>query len=144
MDNQTLSMEVFLKSLTEDQADTCGRDERRLAEIFNAGQSEKTSVQFHQAMLHARRVNPGVTVEGIFEAAFQLGLAFIGDEAVLARLNQAREDDVIVYGVQRQDGKDTGRTGGTVHLGGDTLVKTKAKRGCGWKKGQVQVVGVPG
>jgi len=55
-----------------------------------------------------------VTVEGIFESALHLGLSFIGDEDVLARLNQAREDDVIVYGVQRKDGKDAGRTSGCV------------------------------
>lgn len=133
MDNQTLKLEVFLKSLSEDQADACSSDEKQLAVIFNEGWSEATAVQFHRAMLHARRVNPGVTVEGVFEAAFRLGLSFIGDEDVLARLNQAREDDVIVYGVQRKDGKDTGRTGGTVHLDGNTLVK-KAKR-AHWKKG---------
>src|ERR1700723_334293 len=100
MDNQTRSMEVLLKSLTEDQADACERDEKQLAEIFNAGWSEETAVQFHRTMLHARRVNPAVTVEGVFAGAFQLGLSFIGDEAVLARLIQAREGDVIVYGVQ--------------------------------------------
>ena len=110
MDNQTLTMEVFLKSLTEEQADTCGSDEKQLSEIFSAGWSEATAVHFHRTMLHARRVSPGVTVECVFEAAFQLGLSFIGDESVLARVNQAREDDVIVYGVQRRDCKDAGRT----------------------------------
>jgi hypothetical protein len=110
MDNQTSSMEVFLKSLTGEQADTCERDEKLLTEIFHAGLSEVTAVQFHRTVLRARRVKPDTTVEGIFEVAFRLGLSFIGDEAVLARLNQAREDDVIVCGVQRQDGKDAGRT----------------------------------
>lgn len=110
MNNQTGQMEVFLKSLTEEQMDTCERDEKQLAEIFHAGWSEATAVQFHRAMLHARRVNPDVTVEGVFEAAFSLGLAFIGDKDVLARVHQAREDDVIVYGVQRRGSKDAGRT----------------------------------
>jgi hypothetical protein len=110
MDNQTLDLEVFMKSLTEEQADTCESDEKQLAEIFSEGWSEENAVRFHRAMLHARRVAPDVTVEGVFEAAFHLGLSFIGDEDVLARINQAREDDVIVYGVQRRDSKDAGRT----------------------------------
>ena len=110
MDNKTLDMEAFLKSLTEDQADTCESDEKQLAKIFDEGWSDANAVHFHRAMLHARRVNPDVTVEGVFEAALHLGLTFIGDESVLARINHAREDDVIVYGVQRKDGKDTGRT----------------------------------
>src|SRR5438270_2557973 len=105
MDNQTLTMEVFLKSLTEEQTDTCESDEKQLSEIFSEGWSEENAVRFHRAMLHARRVEPGVTVEGVFEIAFQLGLTFVGDEEILARVNQGREDDVIIYGVQRKDGK---------------------------------------
>jgi hypothetical protein len=77
MDNQTLSMEVFLKSLTEEQADTCERDEKQLAEIFSAGWSEAAAVQFHRTLLHARRVDPATTVDGVFEAAFRLGLSSI-------------------------------------------------------------------
>jgi hypothetical protein len=134
MDNQTLKMEVFLESLTDAQAATCQSDEKQLAEIFSAGWSEATAVHFHRAMLHARGVSPEVTVEGVFETAFRLGLSFIGDEDVLARLNQAREDDVIVFGVQRKDGKS-----GSVHLDGGVVVKTKAKR-LEWKKGQVRGV----
>jgi hypothetical protein len=129
MDSKTLEMEVFLKSLTEEQADTCESDEKQLAEIFKAGWSEATAVQFHRTMLHARRVNPGVTVEGVFEAAFQLGLSFIGDEAVLARVHQAREDDVIVYGVQRRDRKDAGRTACIVSPDVAALAKLRRKRG---------------
>jgi hypothetical protein len=128
MDSKTLDMEVFLKSLTEEQADTCESDEKQLAEIFKAGWSEETAVQFHRTMLHARRVNPGVTVEGVFEAAFQLGLSFIGDEAVLARVNQAREDDVIVYGVQRRDRKDAGRTACIVSPDVAALAKLRRKK----------------
>jgi len=74
MDNKTLSMEVFLKSLTEDQADTCESDEKQLAAIFSAGWSEATAVLFHRTMLHVRRINPDATVEVIFEAAFRPGL----------------------------------------------------------------------
>src|ERR1017187_7757369 len=76
MDNQTSSMEVFLKSLTGEQADTCERDEKLLTEIFHAGLSEVTAVQFHRTVLRARRVKPDTTVEGIFEVAFRLGLSF--------------------------------------------------------------------
>ena len=140
MDNKTRSMEVFLKSLTEEQVSTCESDEKQLAEIFNAGWSETIAVKFHRTMLHARRVDPGVTVEGVFEIAFQLGLAFIGDEDVLARINQAREDDVIVYGVQRRDGKDAGRTSGNVRMDGATVVEIEPKRVRGWRKGQVRGV----
>ena len=131
-------MEVFLKSLTEEQANTCESDEKQLSQIFSAGWSEASAVHFHRAMLHARRVDPSVTVEGIFESALHLGLSFIGDEDVLARLNQAREDDVIVYGVQRKDGKDAGRTSGCVLTDGATVVQIKPKRVRGWKKGHVR------
>jgi len=140
MDNQTLDLEVFLKSLTEEQADSCESDEKQLAVIFNEGWSEANAVRFHRAMLHARRVEPGVTVEGVFEIAFQLGLTFIGDEEILARVNQGREDDVIIYGVQRKDGKDAGRTSGNVLMDGATVVKIQPKRVRRWKKGQVRGV----
>jgi hypothetical protein len=127
MDNQTLSVEVFLKSLTEVQADTCERDEKQLTGLFKAGWSEENAVCFHRAMLHARRVNPTITVEGVFEAAFRLGLSFIGDESVLTRLNQAREDDVIVYGIERKDGKDAGRTACTVSPDVAALAKLRRR-----------------
>ena len=140
MDNQTLDLEVFMKSLTEEQADSCESDEKQLAVIFNEGWSEANAVRFHRAMLHARRVEPGVTVEGVFEIAFQLGLTFIGDEEILARVNQGREDDVIIYGVQRKDGKDAGRTSGNVLMDGATVVKIQPKRVRRWKKGQVRGV----
>jgi hypothetical protein len=78
-------------------------------------------------------------VEGVFEVALRLGLSFIGNEDVLARINQAREDDVIIYGVQRKDGKDAGRTSGSLLMDGATVVKIKPKR-VGWKKGQVRGV----
>lgn len=140
MDNQTSDLKVFIKSLTEEQADTCERDEKQLGEIFSEGWSEANALRFHRTMLHARRVEPGVTVEGVFEAAFELGLTFIGDERVLARVNQGREDDVIVYGVQREGGKDAGRTSGSVLMDGATVVKIKPKRVRGWKKSQVRGV----
>ncbi|MDR5729804.1 MAG: hypothetical protein RB191_20515 [Terriglobia bacterium] len=122
-----MNVEVFLKSLTEEQADVCESDEKQLAEIFKAGWSEETAVQFHRAMLHARRINPATTVEGVFEVAFYLGLSFIGNEDVLARLNQAREDDVIMYGVQRRDSKDAGRTACIVSP--DVAALAKLRRG---------------
>ena len=128
MDNQTSKMEVFLKSLTEEQTDTCECDEKQLAEIFSAGWTEEAAVHFHRALLHARHVDPAVTVEGAFEVALRLGLAFIGDEEVLARLYQGREDDVVVYGVQRRDGKDLDRTSGTAHLDGGTLIKKRTRK----------------
>ena len=139
MDNQTLDLKVFMKSLSEEQADTCERDEKQLAEIFNDGWSEETAVLFHRAMLHARRVAP-VTVDGVFESAFRLGLSFIGDEEILTRVNQGREDDEIIYGVQRKDGKDAGRTSGSVLMDGATIVKIEPKRVRRWKKGQVRGV----
>jgi hypothetical protein len=129
MDSKTLEMEVFLKSLTEEQADVCESDEKQLAVIFSEGWSEANAVRFHRAMLHARRVNPGVTVEGVFEATLYLGLSFMGDEAVLARVHQAREDDVIVYGVQRRDRKDAGRTACIVSPDVAALAKLRRKRG---------------
>ena len=115
MDNQTRSMEVFLDSLTEEQVDTCERDEKQLAEIFDAGWSEETAVLFHRAMLCARRVNPNETnVSGVFETAFRLGLEILGNDA--------------------------GRTGGSVHMDGATIVRVKPKRPYGWKKGQARGV----
>jgi hypothetical protein len=137
MDNKTLDMEVFLKSLTAEQADACNRDEKQLAAIFSAGWSEATAVCFHRAMLHARRIYPNATVEGLFESAFQLGLSFIGDEEVLARVMQDREGDVIVSGVQRRDRKDAGRTACIVSP--DVVALAKLRR-----KGAVRVIGVPG
>jgi hypothetical protein len=131
MDNQILDMGVFLKSLTEEQADTCESDEKQLAEIFGEGWSEETSVLFHRAMLLTRRLMPDVTVSGVFEGAFRLGLSFLGDEEVCTRVKEGREGDVIVYGVQRQNGK-----GGSVLMDGATVVKIKPKRV--WKKGQVR------
>jgi hypothetical protein len=128
MDNQTTSMEVFSKSLTEEQADSCENDEKQLAQIFSEGWSEANAVLFHRAMLHARRIIPGFTVEGVFEIAFQLGLTFIGDEEILARLNQAREDDEIIYGVQRRDSKGAGRTACVVSPDVAALAKLR-KRG---------------
>ena len=124
-------LKEFLESLTEEQADTCESDEKQLAEIFGGGWSEATSVQFHRTMLHARRVNPDVTVEGVFEVAFRIGLSVIGDEDVFARLNQEREDDVIVYGVQRQDSKGAGRSGlyGGAGRGCSSETERSKKRG---------------
>lgn len=142
MDNQTLNLEVFGRSLTEEQAAICESNEKQLGEIFSTGWSEESAVCFHRAMLHARRVDPKVTVEGIFEIAFQLGLSFIGDEDILARLHQAREDDVIVYGVQRRDSKDAGRTACIVSP--DVAALAKLRRGTSSRKRGVRVVGVPG
>lgn len=136
MDNQTLSMQAFAKTLSEEEADTCERDEKQLAEIFNEGWSEANAVLFHRAMLHARRVEPGFTVEGVFEIAFHLGLTFIGDEEVLARLNQAREDDVIVYGIQR---RDSGGAGRTACVSQDVAALAKIRRG---KRGKLTGAGV--
>ena len=127
MDNQTLSMEVFLKSLTEEQADTCERDEKQLSELFSAGWSEATAVQFHRTMLHGRRVNPAMTVEGVFEFAFRLGLSFIGDEEVMARVMQDREDDIIVYGLQRVNRK--GAAGRTACIVEPDVALAKLRRG---------------
>lgn len=110
MDNKTLNAEAFLKSLTDAEMDVCESEEKQLAEIFSEGWSEENGVRFHRAMLHARRVKPDVTVEGVFEVALMLGLSFIGDEDVLARFNQARADDVIVYGVARRGSKGADRT----------------------------------
>ena len=111
MDNKTLNAEAFLKSLTDAEMDVCESEEKQLAEIFSEGWSEENGVRFHRAMLHARRVKPDVTVEGVFEVALMLGLSFIGDEDVLARFNQARADDVIVYGVARRGSKGAGPDG---------------------------------
>ncbi len=135
MDMQTSDLKVFLMSLTEEQADKCESDEKQLAKIFNEGWSEENAVRFHRAMFHARRVQSSVTVEGLFEVAFHLGLSFIGDEDVLARMNEARDGDVIVYGIHRQNGKS-----GSVLMDGATVVKINPKRVWGRKKGQVRGV----
>jgi hypothetical protein len=135
MDMQTLKMNVFLKSLTEEQADACERDEKQLTEIFIDGWSEENAILFHRAMLLARRLMPDVTVSGVFEGAFRLGLSFLGDEELCARLKEERAGDVIVYGVQRQNGKSAG---GSVLMDGATVVRIKPKRV--WQKGQVRGV----
>ncbi|MDR3764437.1 MAG: hypothetical protein P4M01_10110 [Acidobacteriota bacterium] len=126
MDDQALSMEAFLTSLTEEQVNTCESDEKQLAEIFDSGWSDATAVQFHRAMLHARHVGVNVTVEGVFEMAFRLGLAFLGDEGVLARLKQEREDDVIVYGLQS---KDAGRSRTACIVSPDVAALAKLRQG---------------
>ena len=86
MDEKTLSMEVFVRSLTEDQLDVCESDEKRLGELFSAGWSEANSVRFARTMFHARRVKPDVTVEAVFEDAFRFGLVYIGDETAFAQM----------------------------------------------------------
>jgi hypothetical protein len=128
MNTRTLNMEVFTRSLTHSQMRTCENDEKALGAIFATGWSESAAVQFHRTMLAARRVEPGVTVEGVFEVALSIGLSFLGNEDVLARLLQSREDDVIVYGLQRVDGKDAGRTSGAVSSDVAAPVKRR-KRG---------------
>ncbi len=80
MDMQTLDMEIFLRSLTEDQMNTCESDEKKLAEIFAKGWSIKTAVRFHRAMLCARRLTPDATVDGVFELALHIGLSALCDE----------------------------------------------------------------
>ncbi len=128
MDMQTVDLKVFLKSLTEVQAEMCESDEKQLAEIFNEGWSEATSVLFHRAMLHGRGINPTITVEGVFEEALHLGLSFFGDEKILARLHQARADDVVFYGIERRDGKGAGRTACTVSPDVAALAKQRRNR----------------
>jgi hypothetical protein len=142
MNMQTLDLEVFMRSLTEEQMDACESDEKKLGEIFEAGWSENTAVRFHRAMLSTRRIDPEVTVDGVLEVALWVGLSFLGNEGVFARLKQNREDDVVVYGVARRDGKDLGRTSGTVLMDGD--MPARLRRGKNSRKNGVRVVGVPG
>jgi hypothetical protein len=75
MNMQTSDMKVFLQSLNQEQMDECENDEKKLSEIFASGWSERTAVLFHGAMLCLRRIDPKVTVEGVFEAAILSGLA---------------------------------------------------------------------
>lgn len=110
MNMQTLDMEVFFRSLTEEQMDICESDEKKLREIFEEGWSEATAVRFHRAMLTTRRFDPGTTVEGVMEVALWVGLAFLSDEEVCARLKQRRDDDIVVFGIARPDGKDIVRS----------------------------------
>jgi hypothetical protein len=124
---QTLDLEVFMRSLTEEQMDACESDEKKLGEIFEAGWSEHTAVRFHRAMLCTKRIDPEVTVDGVLEVALWVGLSFLANERVFARLKQNREDDVVFYGVARRDGKDIGRTSGTVLTDGDTPVRLRRK-----------------
>ena len=131
MNMQTLDARVFLHSLTEEQQAACVRDEAERGRILDEGLSEPNAVRFHRAMLSVRRVIPDTTVGGALELALSVGLSFLGDEDVLARFVQAREDDVIVYGVQRRDGKDVGRTSGIVSPDVAAPVKAKRKRKLG-------------
>lgn len=91
MDMQTLDVDIFLRSLTEEQMDTCESDEKKLEEIFKEGWSEETAVRFHRAMICARRITPDATVEGVFETALRVGLTFLADLG--AEKKQNREDD---------------------------------------------------
>jgi hypothetical protein len=89
MDNKTLDLTTFIKSLTAEQADACESDENQLAEIFREGWSEANAVCFHRTMLNARRVDPDITVEGVFEVAFKHGLecvsALLSPKVALAK-----------------------------------------------------------
>lgn len=89
MNMQTLDMGIFLQSLTPDQIDVCENDQKRLAEIFEAGWSEETAVLFHRAMLF-RRIDPKVTVEGLFESALRVGLSSLVDERKQKRVGVRR------------------------------------------------------
>lgn len=75
MNMQTSDMKVFLQSLNQEQMDECENDEKKLSEIFASGWSEHVAVRFHRALLCLRRIDPNVTVEGVFEAALLIGLA---------------------------------------------------------------------
>lgn len=141
MDNQTLDLEVFMRSLSEEQLDACESDEKQLGEIFSAGWSEGTAVLFHRAMLNARSIEPGVTVEGVFETAFRLGLSFVGDRDVMARVFKGTGDGVLVCGIAARDNiKD--RTVCSVSPDGAAL--EKLRHGKKPQKRGVRVVGVPG
>jgi hypothetical protein len=109
MDMHTLDMEVFSRSLTNEEIDASERDEQELKAIMDQGWSEETAVRFARAMLLARRAHPDATVEGIVEVALMVGLSFVGSEKILARLMQRHKDDVLVYGIERRHGNDNGR-----------------------------------
>jgi hypothetical protein len=81
MDNETLEIGIFLKSLSAEEVDECESYENELTAIRNEGLSEANAVCFVRTMLVVKRLMPDATVEGLSELAFKLGLA-----AVLAQL----------------------------------------------------------
>ena len=131
MDTKTESIEGLLCSLTEEQIGQCVEDENQLSGIMGEGLSEANAVRFHRAMLTARRVNPDVTVEGLLEVALLVGLSFIGNEKILTRMNEARDGDVIVCGMEGKEGNGNGygtRTGCTVSPDVEALAKLRRKK----------------
>ncbi len=103
MDNQTLDLKTFMKSVTEEEADICESDEKQLAAIFSEGWSEETSVRFHRAMLHARRIEPGVTVEGLFELVLRCGCMTV--EEILSRATGGCTVSPDIAALAKQRGK---------------------------------------
>lgn len=99
MDMQTLDVDIFLRSLTEEQMDTCESDEKKLNEIVREGFSEETAVRFARAMICARRLTPDATVEGVFETALRVGLTFLcnlnGEKLTTPARKQNREDGAL-------------------------------------------------
>jgi hypothetical protein len=97
MDMQTLDVEIFLRSLTEEQMDACENDEKKLNEIVREGFSEEVIVRFCRAMICARRITPDATVEGVLEVALRVGMTFLcnlSDEKLTTHARkQKREDD---------------------------------------------------
>ena len=77
MDMQTSDMEVFIRSLTDEEIAVCESDEESIGKILCAGLSERTAVEFHRAMLRARRFTEGATTEGVLEAALVAGFSFV-------------------------------------------------------------------
>jgi hypothetical protein len=93
MDMQTLDVDIFLSSLTEEQMSVCEKDEEKLNEIVREGWSEEAIVRFCRAMICARRINPAATVEGVLELALRMGLSSLTQELTTPARKQNREDD---------------------------------------------------
>ena len=135
MDTKTESMNVLLDSLTEEQVRQCGEDENQLSGIMGEGLSEANAVRFHRAMLTARRIKADVTVEGLLEVALVVGLSFIGNEEIMARMNEARPGDKIFCGVKGKDGSGAGCT-----VSPDVATLAKLRRGHKPRKASVRGV----
>jgi hypothetical protein len=108
MDNETLDVGIFLKSLTAEQVEMCERDEDQLAAICREGLSEANAVRFQRAMLRARRAVPDATVGGVFEFALKLGLEGAARLVSAAKTTRGKKQRGVRVGVP---GSGRGRGG---------------------------------
>lgn len=103
-----MDVATFMKTLTAEEVDTAIQIADELSEAVAEGLPEELVVAFTRAVFAARRVMADVRVQNLFEMALRLGLAYVQDEAVFARLLEGRPGDVPVCGIRNRSDSGIG------------------------------------